>query len=166
MKINFIKLVAPEIEKKNFFPFFRNEFSQQYKKRRIFHNLHQFQLSLVITLNHPLISNSKMASLKSIFIISFVIAVACLIENASTSPYPSLDFFGGYDIIGVCLKNCAQCKKMFGNFFEGQLCADSCVKFKGKVIPDCEDLGELNLIIFEINFNFNLTKLFKIRQIN
>lgn len=31
---------------------------------------------------------------------------------------------------------------MFGNFFEGQLCADSCVKFKGKVIPDCEDLGE------------------------
>lgn len=52
------------------------------------------------------------------------------------------DLFGGYDILGVCLRNCAQCKKMFGNFFEGQLCADSCVKFKGKVIPDCEDLGE------------------------
>lgn len=55
--------------------------------------------------------------------------------------YSFLDLFGGYDILGVCLRNCAQCKKMFGNFFEGQLCADSCVKFKGKVIPDCEDLG-------------------------
>lgn len=54
---------------------------------------------------------------------------------------PLIDLFGGYDILGVCLRNCAQCKKMFGNFFEGQLCADSCVKFKGKVIPDCEDLG-------------------------
>lgn len=51
------------------------------------------------------------------------------------------DLFGGYDFLGICLRNCAQCKKMFGNFFEGQLCADSCVKFKGKVIPDCEDLG-------------------------
>lgn len=55
---------------------------------------------------------------------------------------PPADLFGGYDILGVCLKNCAQCKKMFGNFFEGQLCADSCVKFKGKIVPDCEDLGE------------------------
>lgn len=49
---------------------------------------------------------------------------------------------GGYDILGVCLRNCAQCKKMFGNYFEGQLCAEACLKFKGKVIPDCEDLCE------------------------
>lgn len=54
---------------------------------------------------------------------------------------PFSDLFGGYDFLGVCLKNCAQCKKMFGHFFEGQLCADSCVKFKGKIVPDCEDLG-------------------------
>lgn len=54
--------------------------------------------------------------------------------------YFNLDLLGGYDILGVCLRNCAQCKKMFGNYFEGQLCADACVKFKGKVIPDCEDL--------------------------
>lgn len=32
---------------------------------------------------------------------------------------------------------------MFGNFFEGQRCADSCVKYKGKIIPDCEDIGML-----------------------
>ncbi|XP_065170354.1 eclosion hormone isoform X2 [Atheta coriaria] len=45
--------------------------------------------------------------------------------------------------IGVCIRNCAQCKKMFGPYFEGQLCADACVKFKGKIIPDCEDIGSI-----------------------
>nr|XP_012225347.1 PREDICTED: eclosion hormone [Linepithema humile] len=41
--------------------------------------------------------------------------------------------------IGVCMRNCAQCKKMFGPFFIGTKCADFCVKYKGKLIPDCED---------------------------
>lgn len=44
---------------------------------------------------------------------------------------------------GLCLHNCAQCKKMFGAFFEGQLCADACIQFKGKIIPDCEDLNSI-----------------------
>lgn len=79
---------------------------------------------------------------KFLIFFTLIIASVFLMEEVSAGPYPSLDLFGGYDILGICLKNCAQCKKMFGNFFEGQLCADSCVKFKGKVIPDCEDLGE------------------------
>ncbi|XP_033347563.1 eclosion hormone [Bombus vosnesenskii] len=45
--------------------------------------------------------------------------------------------------IGVCIRNCAQCKKMFGPYFLGQKCADSCVKYKGKLIPDCEDEGSI-----------------------
>ncbi|KAJ8919028.1 hypothetical protein NQ315_016933 [Exocentrus adspersus] len=45
--------------------------------------------------------------------------------------------------VGVCIRNCAQCKKMFGPYFEGQLCADTCVKFKGKIIPDCEDIASI-----------------------
>jgi hypothetical protein len=45
--------------------------------------------------------------------------------------------------IGVCIRNCAQCKKMFGPYFEGQLCAEACVKFKGKMIPDCEDITSI-----------------------
>ncbi|CAD1480386.1 unnamed protein product, partial [Heterotrigona itama] len=40
-------------------------------------------------------------------------------------------------------RNCAQCKKMFGPYFLGQKCADSCVKYKGKLIPDCEDEGSI-----------------------
>ncbi|ENN80798.1 hypothetical protein D910_08507 [Dendroctonus ponderosae] len=47
------------------------------------------------------------------------------------------------NLIGVCIRNCAQCKKMFGRYFEGQLCADACVKFKGKIIPDCEDFASI-----------------------
>ncbi|EFN61914.1 Eclosion hormone, partial [Camponotus floridanus] len=40
---------------------------------------------------------------------------------------------------GVCIRNCAQCKKMFGSFFIGQKCADYCIKYKGKRFVDCED---------------------------
>lgn len=32
---------------------------------------------------------------------------------------------------------------MFGPYFEGQLCADACVKFKGKIVPDCEDITSI-----------------------
>ncbi|XP_044729723.1 eclosion hormone [Chrysoperla carnea] len=46
--------------------------------------------------------------------------------------------------VGICIRNCAQCKKMFGSYFDGQLCADTCVKFKGKTIPDCEDVGSIS----------------------
>lgn len=81
-------------------------------------------------------------SSKTIIVFTLIVASIYLVDIATASPYPNLDFFGGYDILSICLKNCAQCKKMFGNFFEGERCADSCVKFKGKVIPDCEDLGE------------------------
>lgn len=45
--------------------------------------------------------------------------------------------------LGVCIRNCAQCKKMYGPYFQGQLCADSCLKFKGKMIPDCEDVASI-----------------------
>lgn len=53
------------------------------------------------------------------------------------------DLMGGFDFLGVCIKNCAQCKKMFGAYFEGERCAESCVKFKGKIIPDCEDIASI-----------------------
>ncbi|XP_022165934.1 eclosion hormone-like [Myzus persicae] len=45
--------------------------------------------------------------------------------------------------VGLCIRNCAQCKKMLGAYFEGPLCADACVKFKGKMIPDCENIDSV-----------------------
>ncbi|KAK9703269.1 Eclosion hormone [Popillia japonica] len=44
---------------------------------------------------------------------------------------------------GICIKNCAQCKEMYGKYFYGQLCADTCVEFKGRRIPNCEDIGSI-----------------------
>ncbi|XP_016662241.1 eclosion hormone-like [Acyrthosiphon pisum] len=45
--------------------------------------------------------------------------------------------------VAMCIRNCAQCKKMLGDYFEGPLCADTCVKFKGKMIPDCENIDSI-----------------------
>ncbi|XP_062535340.1 eclosion hormone-like [Armigeres subalbatus] len=56
---------------------------------------------------------------------------------------PTVDLFGGYEIVSVCMTNCAQCKRMYGTFFDGQLCAEACLEFKGKIIPDCEDIGSI-----------------------
>ncbi|XP_024086218.1 eclosion hormone [Cimex lectularius] len=53
--------------------------------------------------------------------------------------------------VGVCIRNCAQCKKMFGAYFEGQLCADTCLKFKGKLIPDCEDVSSIGPFLNKID---------------
>ncbi|CAI6363032.1 unnamed protein product [Macrosiphum euphorbiae] len=45
--------------------------------------------------------------------------------------------------VGMCIRNCAQCKKMLGAYFEGTLCANACVKFEGKMIPDCENIDSV-----------------------
>ncbi|XP_044756743.1 eclosion hormone [Coccinella septempunctata] len=45
--------------------------------------------------------------------------------------------------IGICIRNCAQCKKMYGPYFDGELCGDACIKFKGKIIPDCDDINSV-----------------------
>ncbi|XP_058461188.1 eclosion hormone-like [Malaya genurostris] len=64
---------------------------------------------------------------------------------------PQIDLLGGYDIIGVCINNCAQCKKMFGEFFEGHLCAEACIQFKGKMVPDCEDINSIAPFLNKLN---------------
>lgn len=45
-----------------------------------------------------------------------------------------LDVQGG---LGVCLRNCAQCKKMFGNFFEGQMVIIPLLILKLVVVDRC-----------------------------
>ncbi|KAK6626834.1 hypothetical protein RUM44_009311 [Polyplax serrata] len=76
--------------------------------------------------------NFYSALLMSLLLVAFI-----HLANTSILPNDSNQF-------GICIRNCAQCKKMFGAYFEGQLCADACVKFKGKVIPDCEDLDSIS----------------------
>nr|AFK81936.1 eclosion hormone [Amphibalanus amphitrite] len=37
--------------------------------------------------------------------------------------------------IGSCVRNCGQCKSMYGRFFQGTACADACLA--GNEGPDC-----------------------------
>ncbi|XP_076766870.1 eclosion hormone isoform X2 [Xylocopa sonorina] len=72
-----------------------------------------------------------MNSSSRMLLVLFVACAMILVLAAGSTPFDRA--------IGVCIRNCAQCKKMFGPYFLGQKCADYCVKYKGKLIPDCED---------------------------
>ncbi|XP_073972965.1 salivary peroxidase/catechol oxidase-like isoform X2 [Rhodnius prolixus] len=39
--------------------------------------------------------------------------------------------------LAACILNCAQCKRMLGQFFKGPICAETCLKSLGFVTPDC-----------------------------
>jgi hypothetical protein len=68
-----------------------------------------------------------------------------LVESA-----PQMDFLGGYDFVGLCINNCAQCKKMYGEYFNGQKCGDACIRFRGKVIPDCADMQSISPFLLKL----------------
>ncbi|XP_001661508.2 eclosion hormone [Aedes aegypti] len=88
----------------------------------------------------------------SVRIVALFIAIALAVVLVSeASANPQIDILGGYDMIGVCINNCAQCKKMFGEFFEGHLCAEACIQFKGKMVPDCEDINSIAPFLNKLN---------------
>ncbi|XP_071451658.1 eclosion hormone-like [Hetaerina americana] len=80
-------------------------------------------------------SKSFFSMEKTVVFLSFVVIATTLMlaltPGATASPTG--------DLLAVCLRNCAQCKKMFGKYFEGQLCAEACVEFKGQLVPECTD---------------------------
>ncbi|KFM77838.1 Eclosion hormone, partial [Stegodyphus mimosarum] len=43
----------------------------------------------------------------------------------------------------LCIHNCAQCKRTFGPFFEGQRCAEWCMQVSDSTLPDCSDLDSI-----------------------
>ena len=45
--------------------------------------------------------------------------------------------------IASCIRNCAQCKKMFSIYFNGELCENTCRQLKGTFNPDCEDANSI-----------------------
>uniref|UniRef100_T1JCY6 Eclosion hormone n=1 Tax=Strigamia maritima TaxID=126957 RepID=T1JCY6_STRMM len=52
-------------------------------------------------------------------------SVACISEESS---------------LGVCIRNCGQCKRMYGDFFLGQHCAEECLQTEGRGdLPDCNN---------------------------
>lgn len=47
------------------------------------------------------------------------------------------------DNYGLCITNCAQCKRVYAGSFEGQMCADDCYQTRGHPIPDCEVIDSI-----------------------
>ena len=43
----------------------------------------------------------------------------------------------------LCLRNCRICESMYGAKFEAHLCAHTCIKLRGKIIPHCTDLSSI-----------------------
>ncbi|XP_041968406.1 eclosion hormone isoform X2 [Aricia agestis] len=70
----------------------------------------------------------------------FVLLAVALLSGVRANPAIAM----GYDPLELCIENCAQCKKMLGAWFEGPLCAESCIKYKGKLIPECEDFASIS----------------------
>ncbi|EAT33309.1 AAEL014409-PA [Aedes aegypti] len=81
--------------------------------------------------------------MKSVPIFIGTILLAILAMDPPVQAAPQFDMLGGIDFLAVCINNCAQCKKLYGAFFEGKLCADACIQFRGRVVPDCEDIGSI-----------------------
>ncbi|CAH2059693.1 unnamed protein product, partial [Iphiclides podalirius] len=76
---------------------------------------------------------------KSSILFAFLVLSAICVNQVRANPAIA----HGYDTLEICLENCAQCKKMLGSWFEGPLCAESCVKYRGRLIPDCEDFASI-----------------------
>ncbi|XP_072950002.1 eclosion hormone [Epargyreus clarus] len=75
--------------------------------------------------------------------IFFIFTIATFLSYAGYADANPI-IAAGYDPLEICIENCALCKKMLGAWFEGPLCADSCFKYKGKLIPECEDYGSIS----------------------
>ncbi|XP_014219205.1 eclosion hormone [Copidosoma floridanum] len=80
-----------------------------------------------------------MISTKRLFLI---LLLTCVVFIAVSTAHPS---------VGTCFRNCSQCKKFLGIYFDVQLCDEFCVKFKGKMTPDVEDADSLAPFITNLN---------------
>ena len=44
----------------------------------------------------------------------------------------------------LCLRQCRICDSMYGDNFKSHLCAYTCVKSRGRLIPDCTKLKSIH----------------------
>ncbi|XP_063593827.1 eclosion hormone-like [Penaeus indicus] len=65
-----------------------------------------------------------------------VASVVCLVLLAAVCD--------GASITSMCIRNCGQCKEMYGDYFHGQACAESCIMTQGMSIPDCNNPSTFN----------------------
>uniref|UniRef100_A0AAG5DQR1 Eclosion hormone n=1 Tax=Anopheles atroparvus TaxID=41427 RepID=A0AAG5DQR1_ANOAO len=75
--------------------------------------------------------------------VKLVFFICCVTLDTIVHSKPQFDLLGGYDTFGICFNNCAQCKKLYGVYFEAERCAQTCITYRGKTIPDCEDVQSI-----------------------
>ena len=61
-------------------------------------------------------------------------------SNHSTALLPDLTNSKSISRKRECLKNCHICKGFYGDNFMGHLCAQTCVKLDGQIMPNCNEL--------------------------
>lgn len=54
--------------------------------------------------------------------------------------------------VKICFKNCGQCKRMLGDYFDGRRCADHCISQKGRFIPDCHDIYSISEFLSRLDY--------------
>ncbi|KAF2360507.1 Eclosion hormone [Trinorchestia longiramus] len=59
----------------------------------------------------------------------------------------------GRSLIGLCIRNCGYCKEMYGDYFNGGECAESCVQTTGSSIPDCNRPSTFRRFIRRFQFS-------------
>ncbi|CAK1594454.1 unnamed protein product [Parnassius mnemosyne] len=79
------------------------------------------------------------SKVKAVFVLFVSLAVISIIEFVKADPA----IMNGYNPMEICIENCAQCKKMLGSWLDGPLCAESCIRHRGKLMPDCEDFASI-----------------------
>ncbi|XP_066583268.1 eclosion hormone isoform X2 [Prorops nasuta] len=121
--------------------FLRVSFSGNTYKSWSWSNMYHHSSSIACLINFLFYQpNENIAmNLTNRLVLVLLTAAAILAMNVSASSY----------YFGVCIRNCAQCKNMFGRYFKGEMCADLCVKSNGDFIPDCEDVASIERFLIQ-----------------
>ena len=74
-----------------------------------------------------------MSSSSSRTLAALVVAVLVLSSSLSSLATPR----------SSCLRSCGRCEQMYGDHFEAHLCAHTCLKLRGRLVPDCADFASI-----------------------
>ena len=66
--------------------------------------------------------------LTTLFLLVVAVVLTTMPSNGEASPK------------SACMRSCRVCKDLYGQHFQGHLCAHTCVRLRGRITPDCKDL--------------------------
>ncbi|XP_018017890.1 eclosion hormone [Hyalella azteca] len=92
-------------------------------------------------------SSSSLSSSKNLNVrVVVVLTVMLMLAVQATSAQ-------GRSMTGLCIRNCGYCKEMYGDYFHGGDCAETCILTKGSSIPDCNRPSTFHRFIRRFQFS-------------